>query len=197
MRRSFVFLSLILYFCYFVIFSPLWKGQSPCLDRSHSPKDGFYQDWLKLVNRFWSKKYKFCQCIAANLLIFPFGKWWGPLFVQNLNYLTKSAFCRIWLKLGQWFWRIFVYKFVSVFALYRFHFHLKKGGAFLFNKTQWCFVPSLIEIGPVVLEKKMKMSKDYNNDNNGDEQRRNCDQKCLFERTAQVSLKVRLLNIGT
>ena len=30
---------------------------------------------------------------------------------------------------------------------------------------QECFVPSLIEIGPVVLEKKMKMWKVYNNDN--------------------------------
>ena len=30
--------------------------------------------------------------------------------------------------------------------------------------TQGCFVPSLVEIGPVVLEKKMKMGKVYNND---------------------------------
>ena len=31
--------------------------------------------------------------------------------------------------------------------------------------TQGCFVPSLVEIGSLVLEKKMKMRKVYNNDN--------------------------------
>ena len=43
--------------------------------------------------------------------------------------------------------------------------------------TQGCFVPSLVEIGPVVLEKKMKMWKVYDNDdndnNNDDGQRTN------------------------
>ena len=34
--------------------------------------------------------------------------------------------------------------------------------------TQGCFVPSLVEIGPVVLEKKMKMWKVYDNANNND-----------------------------
>ena len=45
--------------------------------------------------------------------------------------------------------------------------------------TQGCFVPSLVEIGPMVLEKKMKMWKVYdNNDNNDDDgQRTNFDKK--------------------
>ena len=48
--------------------------------------------------------------------------------------------------------------------------------------TQGCFVPSLVEIGPVVLEKKIHMWKVYDNDNDGndddDGQRTNFDQKC-------------------
>ena len=48
-------------------------------------------------------------------------------------------------------------------------------------------MPNLVEIGPVVLEKKMKMFKVYNKDNyNG--QSTNCDQKnSLEEPLAQVS----------
>ena len=60
-------------------------------------------------------------------------------------------------------------------------------------------MPSLIEIGPVVLEKKMKMWKVYDNNVNGnandidndddtdDGQRTNCDQKGSVESSAQVS----------
>ena len=60
--------------------------------------------------------------------------------------------------------------------------------------TQGCFVPSLVEIGPVVLEKKMDMWNVYDNDNNDDNdnnnddgQRTNFDQKSSFEPSAQVS----------
>ena len=56
--------------------------------------------------------------------------------------------------------------------------------------TQECFVPSLVEIGPVVLE-KMKMWKVYNandnDDNNNEGQRTNFDQKSSREPLAQVS----------
>ena len=65
--------------------------------------------------------------------------------------------------------------------------HLKKLEFFF---TKECFVPSLVEIGPVVLEKKMKMWKVYdddnkNNDNNGKQIK--CDQKSSLEPLAKVS----------
>ena len=49
--------------------------------------------------------------------------------------------------------------------------------------TQGYFVPSLVEIGPMVLEKKMKMWKVYDNynDANDNGQRKNCDQKSSLE----------------
>ena len=67
-----------------------------------------------------------------------------------------------------------------------------------FPLTNWCFVPSLVEIDPVVLEKKMKLWKVYDNDNTDDDntdnnndddgQRTNFDQKSSLEpRSAPVS----------
>ena len=55
--------------------------------------------------------------------------------------------------------------------------------------TQGCFVPSLVEIGPVVLEKKMKLWKVYDDDddNDNDGQRTKFDQKSSLEPSAQVS----------
>ena len=56
-----------------------------------------------------------------------------------------------------------------------------------FPFTQECFVPNLVEISPVVLEKEMKMWKVYDNANNDDGQRTNCDQKSHLKPSAQVS----------
>ena len=58
-----------------------------------------------------------------------------------------------------------------MFSLFRNYLSFEKGMALhlyklKFPSTLGCFVPSLVEIGPVVLEKKMKMCKVYNNNNN-------------------------------
>ena len=52
----------------------------------------------------------------------------------------------------------------------------------------------MVEIGSVVLEKKMKMRKDYDNDdnndmNNDDGQRKHFDQKSSLEFMAQIGAK--------
>ena len=88
------------------------------------------------------------------------------------------------------------------FSLFHNYLPLEKGEALHLKKTwipftQGCFVPSLVEIDQVVLEKKMKMWKVYNNNNdlytnddannddnennNDDEQRTNFDKKGLLE----------------
>ena len=56
--------------------------------------------------------------------------------------------------------------FVNVFLLFLYHLPFRKKVAPSFEETwipftQGCFVPSFVEIGPVVLEKKMKMWKVY------------------------------------
>ena len=60
------------------------------------------------------------------------------------------------------------------------------------HKTQGWFETSLVEIGQVVLEKKMEMWKVYDNandndDNENDGQRTNFDQKSSLEPSAEMS----------
>ena len=73
---------------------------------------------------------------------------------------TKDALYQVWLKLAQWFWRIIFFKFVNVLSQFRNNLPLERGGGPSFNQTwfpftQGCIVPSLVEIGQVILEKKM------------------------------------------
>ena len=70
----------------------------------------------------------------------------------------QNVMRQIWLELTQRFWRRFL-NFVNVFSLFRNYLPLEKGWALQFEQTwilmtQKGIVPSLVEIGPVVLEKK-------------------------------------------
>ena len=90
--------------------------------------------------------------------------------------------------------------FVNVISHFRNYLPLKKGVAFHLIKLESpspkdALLPSLVEIGPVVLEKKMKMWKVYDNNDNDDNannndddgQRKNFNQKSSLEPSAQVS----------
>ena len=86
------------------------------------------------------------------------------LHVNKLDFPPlKDALCQVWLKLGHTFWR----RIFLISSMYLRYFVIispwKKAGPFIWRNpfTQGCFVPSLIEIDPVVLEKKMKMWKVY------------------------------------
>ena len=81
--------------------------------------------------------------------------------VHYLNKLEspspKGALCHVWLKMTQWFWR----KKISISSMYFRYFVIIspwKRVCPSFEQswtpiTQVCFVPSLVEIGNVVLEK--------------------------------------------
>ena len=78
---------------------------------------------------------------------------------------------------------------VDVFLLFRNYLPLEKGEDPSFVQT-WipftygCFLQSLVEIGPVVLEKKMKMWRVYDNNDNGDNGQ-------IVIRKANLSLRLR------
>ena len=77
----------------------------------------------------------------------------------------KDALSQVWLKLAQWFLRRRFLKFVNVFSLFPYYLPLENNWGPSFEQTwipftQGYFVPSLVEFGPVVLE-KMKMWKVY------------------------------------
>ena len=71
--------------------------------------------------------------------------------------------CQVWLKLAQWFWKRRLLNFVQIFLLFRIYLPLEREWAFIWTSIN-SFYPrmlfsSLVEIGPVVLEKKMKKLK--------------------------------------
>ena len=104
---------------------------------------------------------------------------WFQMWWATLNPLYPMMLC------AQWFWRRRFLKIVNVISQLS---PLGKGRGPSIEQTwipftQECFVPSLVEIGPVVLEKKMKMWKVYDND---DGQRTNFDQKSSHELSASV-----------
>ena len=69
----------------------------------------------------------------------------------------KDALWQVWLKLSKWLWRRRFFNFVNVFSLFSNYLPLEKGGTLHLNKLQSPPLKSLVEIGPVVLEKMMKM----------------------------------------
>jgi hypothetical protein len=80
------------------------------------------------------------------------------LYLNKLEFpSTKDNLYQVWLILAGWFWR-FLKKF-SVFLLFRYHLPLKTGYRLSPSFEQsWIlfiqiwFMPSLVKIGPVVLE---------------------------------------------
>ena len=73
----------------------------------------------------------------------------------------KDILCQVWLKSAQWFLRKIFLNFVHVFSLFRNYLPLEKCIALhlnnlnLISSTRGCFVFSLVEIGTVVLEKRI------------------------------------------
>ena len=76
----------------------------------------------------------------------------------------KDALCQIQMfKLAQSFWRSFL-NLVNVFSIL-----LVSIWKIWIPFIQGCIVPSLVEIDPVVLEKKMKVWKVYDNNNDAND----------------------------
>ena len=101
----------------------------------------------------------------------------------NLNPFTQKCLVQSSVEVCQWFLKRFL-KFINLFSLFRFYPPLEKGIALHFySDYQWCFVPSLVEIGPVLLWKKMKMWKVYLQTN---ERRRTDNKKIWLKLSAMV-----------
>ena len=126
---------------------------------SHSPKDALCQIWLKLAQWFGRRRFfNFVNVFSLFRNYLPLEKGEALHLNKTESPSPKDALCQVWLKLAQWFWRRFFY-FVNVFLRFHNYLPLKKGGPFIEDTripfTIVCFVPSLVEIGSVVLEKKI------------------------------------------
>ena len=103
--------------------------------------------------------FKFCQCIFAILCLSPLEKGRGPSFTNLESPSPQDAFCQVWLKLvrGSWeedFW------IMSMFFCYFVIISPWKGWIPWFEQPwiffiKGSFVPSLVDIGLEVLEKKI------------------------------------------
>ena len=118
---------------------------------SPSPKDALCQVWLKLAQWFWRRFSNFVNEFLLFLNYLPLEKG-GALLLNKLQSPSdKDALCQVWLELANLFWRRFL-NFFNVFSLFRIIFPWKRTGPFIrTNFIQGCIVPSLFEIGPVVL----------------------------------------------
>ena len=125
---------------------------------------------------FWRTNFfNFVNVFSLFLSYLPLEKS-GPFIWTNLNPLHLSMLCAKF----DWNWPSgFGEDFLnlSMYFCYIVIISPWKGWTLSYEQTwipftQGCFVPSLVEIGPVVLEKKMKMWKVYdNNDYDDDGQR--------------------------
>ena len=152
------FQILSMYFWYFIIISPWykmwpfsWTNLNPLHPRILCAKFG----------RSWpngsGEDFKFHQCVFGISSSSPLG---------NLeSQLLMDALCQILLKLAHWLLRRSV-NFGYVFSLFCNYHPSEKGLGPSFQQNwitfnQICFLPNLVEISPVVLQKKMKMWKVY------------------------------------
>ena len=82
----------------------------------------------------------------------------GSSFGQTWIPFTQGCLCQIWLKLAQRFWRWRFSNFFNVFSLFRNYPPWKRVEPFIWTNFNphhpRMLVPSLVEIGPLVLEKK-------------------------------------------
>ena len=112
-------------------------------------------------------------------LLSAFGEGRGPSFEQTWISFTQWCFVSSLVETGHVVLEKKTFKISIIFSLFRYYLHLEKGVVLRLNKLEFpskgCFVSSLVEIGPLVQEKK-KMWEVYNNDNKNDidRQRTNC-----------------------
>ena len=158
-RRFFNFINV---FSRFRNYLPLQKSGALYLNKIESPssKDALCQVWLKLARWFWRRRFlNFINVFSLFRNYLPLEKG-GALHLNKLEFPSpKDALGQVWLKLAQWFWRKRFLNNFNIILHFRYYLPLEKGGALHLNKFESpspkeCFVTSLVENGPVVLEKK-------------------------------------------
>ena len=186
-----------MYFRNFVIISPLNRARpfiSTNLNSLH-PKMLFFQffwNWFTFSGEedFFNLSMYFCNFVITS----PW-KGRGPSFEQTWIFFTKGYFMPSFLEIVPLVLKKMIFQLCQcILAILKLSPLGKERGPSFEQTwipfTQRWFVFSLVEIDPVVLEKKMKMWKVNDNDNDDDDddgQRTNFDQKSSLEPSAQVS----------
>ena len=185
-----------MYFPYFIIISP-WKRAWPFIWTNlnpHHPR----MPCLSLVEIgpvvLEKKIFKFSQCTFAISLLSPIRKGRGTSFEQIWITFTQGCFVSRFVEIGPVVLKKKMFKVCICILAISLLSPLEKEHDPSFEQiwipiTQGCFLPSLVEIGPVVLE-KMKMWKFYRRtDRQTDRRRTTGDQESSLELSAHVRLK--------
>ena len=107
-----------------LLFLHLKKLESP------SSKNDLCWDWLKLTHWFCRRFFNFVNVFSLFHYYLPFEKGWALHLNKLESPLHKEALCQVWLKLVQWFLRIFL-NFVDVFSLFVIISPWKRAGPFI------------------------------------------------------------------
>ena len=138
-----------------------WK--TPLLSLRELNVSSFQQTWILFTQGCFvpslveigqvvlERIFKFRQCIFAISQLSPLVKGRVPSLNKFESPSSEDAFCQVWLKLAQWFWRRRFFNFVNVCWIFRNYLPLVKGLGPSFEQTwmpfaQGCIVPSLVEI---------------------------------------------------
>ena len=148
-----------MYFLYFVSISP-WKEAWPFIStnlNTHPPRmlcAKFVWNWPCCS---WEEDFWISSMYFRYFVIIPPCKGRGPTFEQN------------WIYFIQWFWRRRFWNFIlNIFLLFCYYLPLEKGMVLHLKKLEstspkdaLCQLPSLFEIGLLVLKEKKNMWKVY------------------------------------
>ena len=102
------FLKFVKVFSLFCIHLPLEKSGTLYLNKLESllPKDDLCQDWLRLAQWFWRRRFlNFINLYNLFSNYLPLEKG-GALHLNKFESPSLiDTLCQVWLKLAQWFWR--------------------------------------------------------------------------------------------
>ena len=147
------------------LLSPLGKGRGPSFEQTWIPiNQGCFVPSLVEISPVVLKKiFKVGQCIFAISLLSPLGKGLGPSFGQTWISINQGFFVTSLVEISPVVLKKKIFKVgqciftISLLSpLWK-----RRGPSFEQTQipfTQGCFVPSLVEIGPVVLEKNIFIS---------------------------------------
>ena len=100
------------------------------------------------------KIFKFSQCIFAILFLSLLGNGWDPSFEQTWIPFIQGCFVPSLVDIGPIDSSMYFRYFVIISPS-------KRAGPFVWTNLNPLYPKSLVEIGPVVLEKRMKLWKVY------------------------------------
>ena len=93
----------------------------------HSPQQ-FKSINKHMIIKMLIKRRKLRYLLYENFMFLHLNKLESPS--------PKDAFCQVWLKLAQWFWRRSLFNFVNIFSLFRNHLPLENDWALHLTKFE-------------------------------------------------------------